>query len=134
MPHLRQKNVQQQNANDAKSIQREAVYWRQRGAPVALQRVGESRGIDWSRAIILRLELDFPGMPALWGELLTQDGRFVAFEIDSDSTHKEVLAVDRWEDVTAEENLGVHNRGIGKGHGAIALETQHELAARDRTA
>ncbi|MCW7540956.1 hypothetical protein OOT46_24345 [Aquabacterium sp. A7-Y] len=63
------------------------------------------------------------------GLLLTQDERFIAFEIDTDEAHHIVKSVQMWTDVTHEQNCSEHNRGIGAGHGALAIRVLRELNA-----
>jgi len=119
----RQLNVQQQNTKTLDGIRREATYWRAHGVPEPLRRAGEERGVDWKRSIVIDMEVDFPGMPALFGLVLDQDERFIRFEIDTVGD----LTVDEWKDVTASQNCNEHNRGIGVGDGALALRILHEL-------
>ncbi len=95
----RQLNVQEQNAVSAYGLMRTAKAWMDTGVPTALAHYGETQGVNWSETIVLKLEVDFPGMPRLFGLLLTQADRFIAFEIDTDSTHQQIESVDRWEDV-----------------------------------
>ena len=64
----RQLNVQEQNALAAHALTTCALHWRQQGLPMALREAGAARGVDWARSILLRLELDFPGMPGLCGQ------------------------------------------------------------------
>jgi hypothetical protein len=127
MLRQRQHNVQEQNALVEKSIRGNAVSWRTKGVPEALKLSGEQKGIDWGRSIVVDLDIDFRGMPRLFGVLLSQDERFIRFEIDTDSGHRRVESIDLWEDVTAEQNLSLHNRGTGVGRGALAIKILREL-------
>ncbi|MBC7209378.1 MAG: hypothetical protein H5U33_02645, partial [Pseudomonas sp.] len=95
--------------------------------PPALLRVAESHGIDWARSLLLDLEFDFPGMASLTGSLLTDTERFIDFELETDSSYCQLLSIECWEDVTAQHDHGLHNRGTGKGYATIALETRREL-------
>lgn len=124
MREPRQLNVQQQNERVLRSLRSEARYWRTHPVPEALQACAHEHGVDLSMAIVLDLEIGFPGMPHLFGELLTPDGRFIRFEIDVDEGR---IDVNQWRDVTAEQNLGENNRGTGVGRGALALRLLHEL-------
>lgn len=126
----RQLNVQERIAVTAHSIAKTATFWCDHDIPASLAKYAESQGIYWSETIILEMDIDFPGMPRLFGLLLTQTERFIAFEIDTDSTHCEVLTVDRWEDVSAEQDYSVSRRGVKKGYAAIALEVRRELLGR----
>ena len=121
----RQSNVQQQNAHAERSLRAEASYWRQHGVPPILARVGAERGIQWDASIVIELGVDFPGMPSIFGELVTQDHRFIAFEIDTTGE----VRVEQWEDVTGVQNFNEHNRGIGVGRGALALRVLRDLNA-----
>jgi len=93
--------------------------------PPTLANVGVERGIEWGRSIVIELGIDFPGMPSIFGQLVTQDQRFIAFEID---TTDEVRVV-QWKDITSVQNFNEHNRGTGVGRGALALRVLRELSA-----
>jgi hypothetical protein len=66
-------------------------------------------------------------MPELFGLLLRQDERFIAFEIETGPDHRVARRVESWIDVTHEQNVSVHTRGTGAGHGALALKVLHTL-------
>lgn len=124
-----QLNVQQQNNESEACIRSTATYWRHSELPEALRVHGQRRGIEWSRSIIVRLDIDFPGMPRLFGLLLTQDERFIRFELDTDEAHRLVESADEWLDVTADQNIETRNRATGVGNGALAIRILHELNA-----
>lgn len=123
----RQLSVQEQIAIVASEIALTASFWRDRGVPVSLANYAERQGVCWSKTIILKLDIDFPGMPRLFGLLLTQNEKFIAFELDTDITHRELETVERWEDVSAQQDYSVAKKGIKKGYAAIALEVRREL-------
>jgi hypothetical protein len=123
----RQRNVQQQNNITETSLRYEATHWRENLLPEALRKCAHAKNVVLSESIILELDIDFPGMPNIFGLLLTHDERFVRFAIDSDPTHCELVDIDQWEDVTAEQNINARNRGVGSGYGAIALKILREL-------
>ncbi|WP_095100756.1 hypothetical protein [Pseudomonas sp. Irchel 3A5] len=126
----RQLNVQEQNALVAHRLKGVAKSWLELGVPIALARYGESQGVDWSKTIVLELDVDFPGMPSLFGLLLTQTDEFIAFEMDTDSTHQHVESVDQWENVSADQDYAISKRGTGKGFAAIALQVRRELITK----
>jgi hypothetical protein len=126
---MRQQNVQQQNESSKEAIRRSALYWRQHSPPKALLDYAASQGIDCGRVIFLRLDIDFPGMPRLVGTLLTPEGKFISFEIDTDKSHISVELVEEWRDVTSEQNLSLSNTGIGAGYGALAVQVLCEINA-----
>ena len=130
MLRQRQLNVQQQNARVEKSIRDGAIHWRRGPLPRALEAWGEERGVVWNKSIVVDLDVDFPGMPAIFGLLVTQDERFISFEIDTDPDHQLVKAVEVWNDVTAKQDLSLHNRGTGMGRGALALKVLRDLNAK----
>lgn len=123
----RQLNVQEQNALVAHRLMVTAKAWLARGIPPALKNYGELKGIRWSETVVLDLEVDFPGMPSLYGLLPTHAERFIEFEIDTDDTHRHVESVSQWEDVFANQDYATHKRGTGKGFAAIALQVRREL-------
>jgi len=125
----RQLNVQEQNAVTAHRLMKTARFWRDAGVPDALARFGESQGIDWSETVVLDLEIDFPGMPRLFGLILNQAERFVAFQIETNDDHQLVECVSQWEDVSAHQNYTVSQRGTGKGFAVIALQVRCEVLA-----
>jgi hypothetical protein len=127
MLRQRQHNVQEQNALDEQAVLKTAEFWRQTPLPLALQSCGEERGVVWSKSIVLKLDIDFPGMPRLFGQLLSQHERFIAFEIDTDQSHSVIESVDAWTDVTADQYVSLHNPGTGIGRGAIALKVLRAL-------
>lgn len=75
----------------------------------------------------MELEVDFPGIPRLFGVLLTQSERFIKFELDTDEHHRVVVEAETWCDVTERQNLSRHNRGIGAGEGALAIKVLREF-------
>lgn len=123
----RQLNVQEQNILISHKLKGVAQVWLEAGVPAALANYGETKGIDWSETIVLKLEVDFPGVPRLYGLLLTQAEQFIEFEIDTDSAHQQIESVDKWEDVSAYQDYSVSKRGTGKGFAAIALQVRREI-------
>lgn len=120
----RQLNVQQQNARTEDGLRTEAFYWRTHEAPLQLVKVCELHGVQWSRSIILSVDVDFPGMPTYFGLLLSQDERFIEFAVDLDA---DPTQPDRWLDVSNQQNLDKHNCSTGVGYGALALKILREL-------
>jgi hypothetical protein len=119
----RQLNVQQQNARVERSLRAEALYWREHGVPEALLRCAKERGIRWEMSIVIDLDTDCPG--SLSGILISQDARFIEFDIDTDGDGD--VQVHRWTDVTSMQNVNEHNAGTGVGRGALALRVLREL-------
>ena len=129
LPRHRRLNVQEQNALVEDAIRSEATHWRLNPLPEALRVTGLERGVQWEKSIVVDLDIDFPGMPRLFGLLLTQDERFIDFAIDTDETHAVVESVETWKDVTAAQNTSLRNRGFGAGPGAIAIKVLRALNA-----
>lgn len=123
----RQLNVQEQNALDAYRLERCALAWRNEGVPVALMECARARGVDWAATVVLQLEVDFPGMSSLFGLLLTQDERFIEFEIDTDPAHQRVESLECWQDVSDTLNHSTRNRGTGQGFAAIAKQVRRRV-------
>ena len=125
----RQLNVQEQNALAEHRIYLSASYWRGNELPRALLEFGKKQEISWNKSIILQLEKDSPGMPSLIGTILTDKGRFVDFELETDEAHAQVRSVELWEDITDQQNFSTHNKGKGIGYGALALSVQSKLCS-----
>ncbi len=123
----RQLNVQEQNALVAHRLRQIAKHWQEKSIPAALTRCGAHHGIDWTGTVILKLEIDFPGMPNLFGMLLTPAEQFITFEIETDDTHEHVVSLEKWKDVTAELDHSCHKRGTGKGFATLALEVRRGM-------
>ena len=126
---MRQQSVQQQNTATEEAVRHEAMYWRSNALPAALVEVASARGVDCATAIVVRLEIDFPGMPRLFGMLLTHSERFIEFEIETDESYSTIELVEAWRDVTEIQNMSAHNPGKGVGNGALAVKVLHELNA-----
>ena len=126
---MRKLSVQQQNMVAEEAIRHHAKYWRDATVPPALLEAASLRGVNCAESIFLKLEIDYPGMPRLFGILLTNSGRFIEFEIETDESHSTIENVETWRDVTEKQNLNIQNRGTGIGTGALALKVLHELNA-----
>jgi hypothetical protein len=120
-------NVQDQNKLTEEAIRNCAFYWRKTGIPKALKEYAELNGVHWPKSIILKLEIDFPGMASLFGLLLNQDKKFLRFKLNTDKHHLIVESLEEWMDVTSKQNLNTSNRGIGSGYGALAVKVLQEL-------
>jgi hypothetical protein len=124
----RQLNVQEQNRLSEYGLRTTATYWRAHALPKALHDAGLAHGIDWGHSIIIDLDFDVPGIPdTLMGTLLSQQEKFIEFEIETDHQYQNIISIYIWLDVTAQTNVREHNRGTGKGAGAMALEIRRQL-------
>lgn len=125
--HMKQRNVQQQNQITESMIRGVASYWRNCSLPIALIECASSRGVDSMEAIVLDLGIDESGIPELEGILLTSEGRFIEFDIETDPSHTLINVVLTWKDVTSMQNLSLNNPGFGAGYGALALKILQEM-------
>ena len=123
----RQINVQEQNTIAQYKLLSIAKYWQAHPIPQALISCGEERGVLWTKAIVLELGIDHPGMPSLFGRILSSTDRFIEFELETDNAHEKTLSVEQWDDVTDDMNFSEHNKGSGVGYGAIALKVKSQL-------
>ncbi|WP_162059917.1 hypothetical protein [Undibacterium sp. KW1] len=107
-----------------------ATYWRAHALPKALHDAGLAHGIDWGNSIIMDLVADLPWMrDTVMGTILNQQEKFIEFEIETSQQHQLISSIEAWLDVTAQTNICEHNRGTGRGAGAMALEIRRELCA-----
>ncbi|WP_341304272.1 hypothetical protein [Pseudomonas sp. TMP25] len=123
----RQLNVQEQNAIAEHNLLSIAKYWQKHPLPQALISCGKERGVLWSKAIVLELDIDYPGMPSLFGRILSSTDRFIEFELETDNAHEKILSVEQWDDITDDMNFSEHNKGNGVGYGAIAMKVKKQL-------
>ena len=126
----RQKNVQEQNFSSKIALYKIAVYYRQNPIPKVLYDCGLERGICWDRTIIIDLGKFEPGDDDLFGVLLDQNQQIIEFSLDSNSTLTVLVQLYQWDNVTHLQNFSQHNRGVGIGNGAMAIEIQTELNAQ----
>ncbi len=127
-----QRNVQQQNALTFKAMLGTAMLVREEGVPPGAQSFFASWGIDVGASAFIWWEtesymLGFRNGVA--GLVVKPQHRFFSFEIQLGPTPSEVVCVYEFLDVTAEQNISAHNKGIGKGEGALALEVLAALNA-----
>lgn len=99
-------------------------HWRQNPLPGALRTVGEGKGIHWGTSIVVNLKIDFPGMPQLFGLLVTQDERFVSFELTTDATHEVIGKVCKTRS-TASAELAVRSGAVHWATGDLARREAH---------
>ncbi|MFZ6643799.1 hypothetical protein ACO0LL_29010 [Undibacterium sp. TC4M20W] len=124
----RQRNVQEQNRLSEYGLRTTATYWRAHALPKALHDAGLAHGIDWGNSIIIDLVADLPWMrDTVMGTILSQQEKFIEFEIETSQQHQLIKSIEVWLDVTAQANVHKHNRGTGRGAGAMALEIRREL-------
>lgn len=124
----RQKNVQEQGLLRRESLLREARHYRAHPEriPLALKAYADAQGIDWSQAIILELHVNVCGGYWVEGELLTQDKRFIHFDLSTDAHHATLDGPEYaiWRDESDERCTSRRVRGTGVSDGAWALDIQ----------
>ncbi|MDX8122339.1 hypothetical protein SKZ59_11175 [Janthinobacterium sp. GMG2] len=123
----RQYSVQQQNAQTLAAIKQTAAWWRARPVPDALCQYAASHGVALSAALMLDLRLAYPGMPAVYGKLLSADGHFIHFEMDLDDALCPLPGSVAWDDISARYDLAAHKRGTGVGYGELCKKVLQEM-------
>ncbi|AQZ34161.1 hypothetical protein BHQ29_13255 [Pseudomonas sp. LPH1] len=127
----RQKNVQEQALLRRESLRLTAEHYRNQ--PERLPRVlvqhPKAQNIDWDRSVMVDLHLEQYGGYGVSGTVLTQEQRFVEFDLDTNEDYSTLDAIGRnlWCDVTEQTSTSRHERGIGVSDGAWALEIQAQL-------
>ncbi len=127
-----QRNVQQQNALTFEAMLASAKRVREEGVPPGADSFLASQGIDARVSAFIWLETDCYMLGfknGVAGLVVTPQRNFFSFELELDPTLSEVVSVYEFADVTAEQNLSAHNKGIGKGEGALALDVLDILNA-----
>lgn len=123
----KQYSVQQQNAQTQATIKQTAAWWRARPLPDALRQCAASHGVALGTALMLDLQLAWPGMPAVYGKLLSADGHFFHFEMDLDDNLRPLPGSVAWDDISAGYDLAAHKRGTGVGYGVLCKQVLQEL-------
>lgn len=124
-----QQNVPRRNEEARNLVLETARYWREKGLPVPLQRLLRDYEINPDRLVVLA---HTPGH--LLGHeflmeflILTETADFLEIRIELSDDGKSIMEVEKFEDVTADQNLSEHNREAGKGDGYLALQVLAEL-------
>lgn len=123
-------NAQQQNQILKKEIRNSAVYWRNNPneIPELVKTVLHEKQINLATCIITHLfDEEWYGVAAITGELMTDDYQVFWFDIGYDDFDTRRLISLVWEDITPFTNFSLHNKGIGKGKGALMKEVLNEL-------
>ncbi len=125
-----QRNVQQQNEGSFETMLATAKYFREHGVPIGVQAFLAQCGIELSTSAIVRAHTESYMLGfefGLGGLVVTQDRRFFEFELELDASLNKVISVHEYSDVTEKQNTAGHNRGTGKGTGALAIEVVEAL-------
>lgn len=123
----KQYSVQQQNALTLAAIKQTAAWWRARPLPDALRDCAASHGVALGAALMLDLRLAFPGMPAVYGRLLSAEGHFIHFEMDLDDDLRPLPGSVQWQDISAAYLRAAHKRGTGAVYGVLCQEVLQEM-------
>ncbi|MGK5047949.1 hypothetical protein ACQ4WP_18930 [Janthinobacterium sp. GB4P2] len=115
----KQYSVRQQNALTLAAIKQTAARWRARLLPDALRQCAASHGVALGTALMLELQLACPGMPAVYGKLLSADGHFIHFEMELDDDLRPLPGSVRWQDISAAYDQAEHRRGRGAAYGLL---------------
>jgi len=107
-----------------------ATYFRSRGVAIGIGRFFALHGIEidtsaivWAHSESYMLGFDF----GLRGLLVSAERRFYRFELELNSSQEEVVEIHEFVDVTAQQNYSQHNKGMGKGEGALAIAVLETL-------
>ncbi len=117
-------NVQEQNALTELRIFSEASYWRRNGLPKALIKVFKEKGIIDEKYIIVKYEQNFPGCST---DVITENERFIKFEMDLSENRDELIELYLWDDITCTVEIENSKRGKGASWGYLALKVLNTL-------
>ena len=123
----KQYSVQQQNALTQAAIKQTAAWWRARPLPDALRLCAASHGVALDAALMLDLQLAWPGMPAVYGKLLSADGHFIHFEMDLDDALRPLPGSVAWDDISARYEPAARKRGTGVDYGLLCKKVLQEM-------
>ena len=126
----KQKNVQEQNILDQHIICECTLNYRNTDPlPRALNDLFEALGINLQRDILLwhdRMPCGATTTPYR-GSWLTQDHRFIEYEVFLDSNDESVTSIEEWKDITDSVEISSHRQGTGKTHGLLCIEVLTEI-------
>ena len=128
----KQYSVQQQNALTLAAIKQTAAWWRARPLPDALRQCAASHGVALGTALMLDLRLAYPGMPSVYGKLLSADGHFIHFEMDLDDALRPLPGSVAWDDISARYDPAARKRGTGVDYGLLCKKVLQEMNDRAR--
>ncbi len=118
-------NVEQQNQADFQKMLRSARFWREQGLPGAVRGLLAEKGIAPEKCVIIwgddngymmQVEHGFRGL------IVDEAGRFFQLEMATDRSMEHVVELFEFVEVTQRQDFSLHNRGTGKGAGALARE------------
>ena len=123
----KQYSVQQQNAQTLAAIKQTAAWWRARPLPDALRLCAASHGVALGTSIMLDLRLAYPGMPAVYGKLLSADGHFIHFQMDLDDDLRPLPGSVAWDDISARYDPAARKRGTGVSYGLLCKKVLQDM-------
>lgn len=123
----RQLNVQEQNALTEYNLFSIASYWRKNGLPEGLDKVFKSKGINSEKCIIVEYEQDFPGCSTDEGIVVTDNGRFIKFEMDLSENRDNLVELYIWDDITCKIEINRAKRGTGSTWGYLVFKVLKTL-------
>ncbi len=123
----RQLNVQEQNALEEYRILSAATYWRENGIPNGLIKVLNDYNINHDKSIFLNYQQYFPDCYTDEGIVVTEDERFIKFEMDLSADRENLKELYLWNDITNRIEVNSSVRGIGATWGYLALKALSKL-------
>lgn len=123
----KQLNVQEQNVLLKHKIFTEAQYWREIGISQGLLHLFQSKGIDFSKILLLEYTQDVLGGGTDEGIVVTEDAVFIEFEADFNYQRTELIELHIWADISETYEISKHKKGVGKTYGFLAMEVLSEI-------
>ncbi|MCP4606363.1 MAG: hypothetical protein GY847_38605 [Proteobacteria bacterium] len=118
-------NVQELNSLRKQEIEECVLCFRKsRNLPDALLKYFSEQGVDIDRSILVsNYRMPFGGpTEAYCGIWLTQNKRFISFEIFLDENDARIDEIEEWADITDATEVSDHKKGIKKTFGALCME------------
>lgn len=120
-------NVPQQVAVAKDAMMRAATWYRSNPVPLPVRQLFDQRELDIANGIFIELADREHGLDCTFGTFVTEDGRFIDFDIEVTETNDAIVAINEFRDITDTLDICGRKPGVGATKPFLALEVLREL-------
>lgn len=125
--HRRKLNVPQQVAITKAAIRRAATWYRSNPVPLPVRQLFDQHGLNIANGIFVELSDREHELDCSFGTFVTEEGRFIDFDIDVTQANDAIVAINEFRDVTHTLDICGRKPGVGATKPFLALEVLREL-------